>query len=147
MVGLKPTRGLVSRYGVLPLAESMDHVGPMTRSTADAGIMLQAIAGPDPRDPTTLPGPVPRLIEGLESGIRGVRVGLDEEYVRRDVDPELAEAVLAGGRVLERLGAVMVSVKLPEIDEFVAAWNIICQAEAYLAHQTNYKARREEYGP
>jgi len=147
VVGLKPTWGLVSRYGVLPLAESMDHVGPMTRSTADAAIMLQAIAGPDPHDPTTLAGPVPRLIEGIESGIKEVRVGLDEEYIRRDVDPELAEAVLAGARILESLGAVMVSVKMPEINEFVAAWDILCPAEAYLAHKTNYEARREEYGP
>src|SRR5215813_22958 len=95
IVGLKPTWGRVSRYGVLALAESLDHVGPMTRSTMDAAIMLQAIAGPDPYDPTASLEPVPDLVHAIAAGIQGVRVGFDEQYATRDVDPELADAVLA----------------------------------------------------
>ena len=96
VVGLKPTWGRVSRYGVLALAESLDHVGPLTRSSADAGIMLQAIAGLDPDDPTSLPNPAPDMAEGVDRGVRGVRIGVDEQYITHDVDSELAEAVLSG---------------------------------------------------
>ena len=71
-MGLKPTWGRVSRYGVLALAESLDHVGPLTRSSADAGIMLQAIAGPDRNDPTALPAPVPEVLAPLDR--RGERI-------------------------------------------------------------------------
>ena len=79
IVGLKPTWGRVSRYGVLALAESLDHVGPMTRTTLDAAIMLQAIAGPDPHDPTSLLEPVPDLVTGIASGVTGLRLGFDEQ--------------------------------------------------------------------
>ena len=85
-MGIKPTWGRVSRYGVLALAESMDHVGPMTRSTADAGIMLEAIAGPDPNDPTSLPNPVPNMLEGIGQDLQGIRVGFDENYATNDID-------------------------------------------------------------
>ena len=88
IVGLKPTWGRVSRYGVLALAESMDHVGPMTRSVADAGIMLAAIAGPDPNDPTSLPSPVPNMLDGIGQDIQGVRIGFDENYATSDIDVE-----------------------------------------------------------
>src|SRR4030095_3953690 len=104
IVGLKPTWGRVSRYGVLALAESLDHVGPMTRSTMDAAIMLQAMAGHDPHDPTSLLEPVPDLLRDIAAGIKGMRIGLDTQYATRDVDAEVAEAVLAGVRVLEALG-------------------------------------------
>ena len=97
IVGIKPTWGRVSRYGVLALAESLDHVGPMTRSAADAGTILQAIAGRDPNDPTSLTAPVPDMSAGLGQGVRGLRIGLDERYVGDEVDPQLAEAVIAGG--------------------------------------------------
>src|SRR5437763_1894034 len=95
IVGLKTTWGRVSRYGVLALAESLDHVGPMTRSTLDAAIMLQAIAGHDPHDPTSLLEPVPDMVTDIAAGIQGVRIGFDEQYATQDVDPELAEAIAA----------------------------------------------------
>ena len=97
VVGIKPTWGRVSRYGVLALAESMDHVGPMTRSVADAGIILEAISGSDPNDPTSLPNPVPNMLEGNRTGPpRGPRIGFDEDYATHGIDVELAEAVRAG---------------------------------------------------
>ncbi|MBM3223139.1 MAG: amidase [Candidatus Tectomicrobia bacterium] len=147
IVGLKPTWGRVSRYGVLALAESLDHVGPMTRSTLDAAIMLHAIAGADPCDPTTLCTPIPDLVGTIATGIQGVRVGFDEHYVSHDVDPEVAEAVVAGVHALESLGAVVVPVRLPDLEPYLEAWPILCTAEAAAAHAATYPAQREAYGP
>lgn len=147
IVGIKPTWGRVSRYGVLALAESMDHVGPMTRSAADDGIMLQAIAGHDPSDPTSLNVPVPDMLGGLEQGVNGTRIGLDERYVSDEVDAELAQAVLAGVQVLEGLGAQIVPVRMPETEEFSSAWGVLCAAEAAAAHRDTFPSRRDEYGP
>ena len=146
-VGIKPTWGRVSRYGVLALAESLDHIGPMTRSAADAGIMLQVLAGHDPIDPTSLTTPVPNMLEGLGRGIRGVRIGLDERYITDGVDSAVTEGVLAGIKVLEGLGAEVVQVRMPETPEFLSAWGILCQAEAAAAHRETYPSRGEEYGP
>ena len=116
VVGLKPTWGRVSRYGVLALAESLDHVGPLTRSSADAGMVLQAIAGHDPNDSTSLPDAVPDMLNGIDQGVKGVRIGLDERYVSNDVNSELSEAVLAGVRILEAQGAEIVDVRLPDME-------------------------------
>ena len=146
-VGLKPTRGRVSRYGVLALAESLDHVGPLTRSSADAGIVLEAISGFDPNDPTSLPDSVPNMLEGINKGVEGVRIGLDLQYATKDIDPELAEAVCAGVKILEGLGAEIVDVQLPDMDPYIAAWPILCSAEAVAAHEATYPSRRDDYGP
>lgn len=147
IVGLKPTWGRVSRYGVLALAESLDHVGPMTRSTSDAALMLQAIAGYDPHDPTSLIEPVPNLMQALDQGVNGLRLGLDEHYVTHHVDPELAEAVLAGVQVLANLGAIIVPVRLPDLAPYLEAWPTICTAEAVAAHAATYPSQRHTYGP
>jgi amidase len=119
----------------------------MTRSTLDAAIMLQAIAGHDPQDPTSLLNPVSDMVQEIAAGITGVRVGFDEHYATHDVDPELAAAVLAGVRLLESLGATIVPVRLPDLAPYLAAWPTLCTAEAVAAHATTYPSRREEYGP
>ena len=93
IVGLKPTYGRVSRHGVLPLAPSMDHVGPMTRRVADAAAMLQVIGGPDPNDPTTLDVPVPDLFTTLDAGVKGLRIGYDATFSTEGVDPRLVTAI------------------------------------------------------
>ncbi|MDE0010593.1 MAG: amidase [Candidatus Poribacteria bacterium] len=147
IVGIKPTWGRVSRYGVLALAESMDHVGPMTRSVADAGIMLEAIAGFDVNDPTSLPSPVPNMLEGIGQDLRGVRIGFDENYATNDIDVELAEAVRAGVGILADQGAEIVEVELPDVDEYVSAWPTLCSTEAVLAHAATYPSQRDDYGP
>jgi len=147
IVGFKPTWGRVSRYGVLALADSLDHVGPMTRSTADAAVMLQVIAGQDTNDPTSVPEPVPDMLDGLGRGVRGVRIGLDSRYVEEDVDPQLAQAVLAGVKVMEDLGAEIVEVRVPEMNEYVAAWRVLCSTEAAVAHRATYPSHRDDYGP
>ena len=147
IVGIKPTWGRVSRYGVLALAESMDHVGPMTRSASDSGVMLQAIAGKDPNDPTSLTAPVPDMLEGVGQGVRGVRIGVDERYIGEGVDSELAAAVLEGARLLESRGAVLVPVRMPDTDPFSRAWGVLCSVEAAAAHRETFPSRGDEYGP
>ncbi len=147
LVGLKPTWGRVSRHGVLALAESLDHVGPMTRSSADAGLVLQAIAGYAPNDPTSLPVPVPDMLADLDKGIAGIRMGFDARFATYEIDPEIAAAVLEAIEVLEDLGAEMMEVQLPDMDQYSAAWPVLCSAEAAAAHQETYPSRKGEYGP
>ena len=146
-VGIKPTWGRVSRYGVLALAESLDHVGPMTRSAADAGIMLQALAGHDPNDTTSLHARVPAMLSGLGKGVENIRIGVDERYIGDDVDSEVAEATLAGARLLENMGAQLVTVEIPDTLPFSRAWGVLCSAEAAAAHRDTYPSRADEYGP
>lgn len=147
-VGLKPTWGRVSRYGVLALAESLDHVGPLTRSSADAGIVLQAIAGWDAQDPTSLPDPVPDLLAGIGKGVDGLRIGWDETYATQDMAPDFAQAVAEGVCVMERLGATIVPVKMPvRLRDYLAAWPVLCASEAVAAHRQHFPRRAHDYGP
>lgn len=147
-VGLKPTWGRVSRYGVMDLAQSLDHVGPLTRSASDAGIVLEAISGLDPNDPTTLPHDVPDMLSEIGKGVEGLKIGWDEAYAMSDMEPSFAATVEAGVKVMESLGAEIVPVAMPEImREAMAAWPIICSSEAATAHAATYPSRAEEYGP
>lgn len=147
-VGLKPTWGRVSRHGVLDLAQSLDHVGPLTRSSADAGIVMQAISGLDPEDPTTLVAPVPDMLAGLEVGAKGLRIGWDERYASEDIAPDFAAAIAASVEVMAKLGAEIIEVTMPEkLREFLAGWPVICTAEAADAHRATYPDRAAEYGP
>jgi amidase len=146
VVGLKPTYGRVSRYGVFPLAESLDHVGPIVRRTADAAAMLGAIAGHDPRDPTSRREPVPDYVGSLDAGIRGVRIGVDERFCRDRVHPELADAVLAAARALADRGAELRAIEVPDVGETVRLWFTICSAEAVWAHASTYPSRADDYG-
>ena len=125
IVGLKPTWGRVSRYGVLALAESLDHIGPMVRCSADAGIIFQAIAGLDPNDPTSLPDRVPDMLEGIGQGVSGLRIGLDEKYISDNTDPELVASVLSGIKTLEGLGAVIIPITMPDISNYMEAWGAV----------------------
>ncbi len=146
-VGLKPTYGRVSRYGVHALGQSLDHVGPLTRSSADAGILLQAIAGRDPNDLTSLPDPVPDMLKGMEEGVKGLRIGWSESYATSGVDAEVVAAVREGLKTMEGLGAEIVEVDLPDIDPYLPYWRTLCTAEAVAAHEASYPSRRDDYGP
>lgn len=147
IVGLKPTWGRVSRYGVLALAESLDHVGPMTRSTWDAAAVLEVIAGDDADDPTTIAEPAPALLERIGEGVSGLRIGYDERYASEGVIPPIAEAVAASVEVLASLGAEIVAVELPDPRPYMAAWPALCSVEALAAHGEHYPAWAEDYGP
>jgi amidase len=146
-VGLKPTYGRVSRYGVFALAASMDHVGPMTRTVEDAAILFEVMAGADPQDPTSLPDPVPAVRADLGRGIAGLRVGFDRRYASDDVDPEVAQAMDDVLAVLARLGATVVAVKMPDVSKAGAAWLELCAVEALAAHAATFPSRADEYGP
>jgi amidase len=147
VVGLKPTWGRVSRHGVLALAESLDHIGPITRSTADAAVIFETIAGFDENDPTSLRAAVPDCLTGIDAGIRDVRIGLDRAYVSEGVAPEVATAIFSAADVLSDLGAQVVEVSMPDLASCVEAWSVLCGAEAAAAHAATYPSRADEYGP
>ena len=146
-VGLKPTYGRVSRYGVFALAASMDHVGPMTRTVEDAAIMFDAMAGPDPHDPTSLPGPVPSARAELSRGIAGLRVGFDRRYATDNVDPDVAKAMDDVLAELTGLGATVVRVTMPDVSQVGRAWLDLCAVEALAAHAETFPSRASDYGP
>ena len=146
-VGLKPTYGRVSRYGVFALAESMDHVGPMSRSVEDAAIMFEAMAGFDPNDPTSLSEPVPPVRDGLARGIEGLRIGFDRRYATDNVDPDVTQAVIHVVEELRRQGAEVVDVTMPDVGDPGAIWWILGTVEAALANANTFPSRAAEYGP
>lgn len=147
IVGLKPTYGLVSRYGVLPLAETMDHVGPLTRSVEDAALMLKAIAGHDPSDPTSLDIEVPDFTASLKTGIQGVRIGVDFDYISEGVEMPLSKAVQNTVKVLGDLGLEIIPIKMPgKKEEWDEMWYSICGKEATVSHRETYPVKKEEYG-
>jgi amidase len=146
-VGLKPTYGRVSRYGVFALAASMDHVGPMTRTVEDAAILFEAMAGHDPHDPTSLPDPVPPVRAGLDRGVAGLRVGFDRRYATGNVDPDVAKAMEEVLATLTRLGATIVAVTMPDVSKAANAWLDLCTVEALAANAKTFPSRASEYGP
>lgn len=146
IVGLKPSYGRVSRHGVFPLAESLDHIGPMTRTVADAAILFEAIAGKDPKDPTSLSDPVPEMLKDIDKGVAGLRLGFDRDYALNGVNPGLAAAIEEAVDLLKGLGAEIVEVKVPDVSKVLETWPILCAAEALEAHQAYYPARSDDYG-
>lgn len=130
VVGLKPTYGRVSRYGLVAYASSLDQVGPITKEVRDAALLLQAIAGYDPRDSTSAPVEVPDYLEPLGRDIKGLRVGVPKEYFGAGLDPEVEAAVKEALATLEGLGAELVEVSLPHTEYAVAAYYVIATAEA-----------------
>lgn len=149
LTGLKPTWGRVSRHGVFTLADTLDSVGPMCRSAADAAAVFDVIAGHDVNDPTSLPVPVPEYMAALESGVwgaRDLRIGLDWDYVSAEVDPEVLTALKAALDVFEELGARIVPIKLPEMAEVVKSQRIIMETECARYHEAHYRANPEGFG-
>ena len=147
VTGLKPTWGRVSRHGAFELAASMDHLGPICRSAADCGLILGAIAGADPDDPTALQAPVPDYLVGDVQRLDGLRIGIDEAYISRDVAPEVTDALQAALQTLAALGATPVAVTMPQVDAVVSGWVAHCGVEAAVAHSATFPVRRSEYGP
>ncbi len=145
-VGLKPTYGRVSRYGVFALAESMDHVGPMTRSVEDAVIMYEAMAGFDPYDPTSLTVPITSVRNELNGNIKGLRIGFDRHYSTDNVDGEIVDALEQVLIKLKQLGAIIVDVTMPNVGDPGYMWYIMGTVEAALAHSKTFPSRSEEYG-
>jgi aspartyl-tRNA(Asn)/glutamyl-tRNA(Gln) amidotransferase subunit A len=147
IVGLKPTYGRVSCAGVIPLAWSLDHCGPLTRSVMDAAIMLFAMAGWDPQDPATLAEPVEDYLLALRPSAEGLRIAVDPAYSFSRVDPEVEAAVKDALAVLQNLGAKLVEVELPRVSEAAQAALTVLDAEATSYHEQFLKNRPEDYQP
>lgn len=148
LVGIKPTYGRVSRFGAFPLAESLDHIGPMTRTVRDAAIMLKALAGGDPNDPTTLGDPVPNYAAMLQERVSGLTVGVDWDYVSRGVDEVVIDTVREALDRLAELGATVREVRMPAATaRLIEGWSVTCGVECARAHARYYPARQAEYGP
>jgi amidase len=148
LTGLKPTWGRVSRHGVLPLADSLDHLGPMTRSAADAGVMLGAMAGVDPNDPTSLEASVPDYLSGIEQGIRGLRVGFDPRYIYDVCESDTAAVIDDARKILADLGAKLTQTAMPtNTVTMYKDWAKFCGVETAVAHEKTYPSRAAEYGP
>ena len=147
IVGIKPTYGRVSRHGAFPLSESLDHLGPMTRTVEDAARMLHVLAGQDPRDPTSLPDPVPNYTGALADQVTGVKIGVDWSYVETGVAADVVAAVRQAVERFAELGALVSEVKLPDHAPLVEGWPITCGADCALAHEEYFPARKEDYGP
>jgi len=129
-VGLKPTYGRVSRYGVIAYASSLDQVGPLTRDVADCAVMLEAVAGHDPKDSTSVDRPVPDYTATLKNGVKGLKIGLPKEYFIDGLDPDVQRTMDAAIETYRRLGAEFVDISLPHTDYAVATYYLIATAEA-----------------
>jgi len=129
-VGLKPTYGRVSRYGLVAFASSLDQIGPFTKTVADCALMLRVIAGHDPNDSTSVPQPVPDYVAGLQRGVKGLRIGLPKEYFIEGMDCEVEATVRAAIKKLAELGAEVVEISLPHTDYAVAVYYLVATAEA-----------------
>jgi aspartyl-tRNA(Asn)/glutamyl-tRNA(Gln) amidotransferase subunit A len=130
VVGLKPTYGRVSRYGLVAYASSLDQIGPLTKEVRDAALLLNCIAGHDPRDSTSVDAAVPDYLERLGREIKGLKIGVPKEYFGAGLDPEVEAAVREALQTLEGLGAELVEVSLPHTEYAVAVYYMVAVAEA-----------------
>ena len=146
VVGIKPTYGRVSRHNAFPLSESLDHVGPIANSVEDAAIVLNAIAGFDGQDPTSIDMPVPDYTAGIGKEIKGLKIGIDATY-NAQVDPEVAAALAGVATALSDLGAEVVDVSVSGIEEGADHWYTLTAVEAAIHHAEFYPQRADEYGP
>ena len=149
IVGIKPTYGRVSRYGVVPLSWSLDHAGPMARSVEDCAILLQAIAGYDAKDPASADLPVPDLCAKLKDGIRGLRVGVPRANwfdENKGTDPDTERVFNAALKTLESLGASIFEIDGRPFSLARKANQTILTAEAYAYHEKTYQETPEKFG-
>lgn len=146
VVGLKPTYGRVSRYGVFPLSWSLDHCGPMARTVGDCAALLQAIAGHDTHDPTSAQVEVPDYGAALRQDLKGLRLGVPRGWFFQSMHPETAAAVEAALPVLRDLGAEVVDIEMKLLDEAHAANMVICFAEGYSVHEQGLTQHGDLYG-
>jgi aspartyl-tRNA(Asn)/glutamyl-tRNA(Gln) amidotransferase subunit A len=146
VVGLKPTYGRVSKAGVLPLSYLFDHAGPITRTVEDAALVLNAIAGYDPADATSVRVPVPDFTSELGAGLRGLRVGVARDYFFDELDPEVEAAVEQAIAEMGRLGADVRDVDVHGVEAGLGALFGIVLAEAQEIHATSLRTRRADFG-
>jgi aspartyl-tRNA(Asn)/glutamyl-tRNA(Gln) amidotransferase subunit A len=148
VVGMKPTYGLVSRRGVVPLAFSLDHVGPLTRSVMDSAMMLDVIAAHDPLDPGSAQSHAAGYASAIETGIEGMRIGVLRHFYNRDMvaGPEVVAGIETAVKVLEGLGAKVSEISTYPLAQYLACNRIILSSEAYAIHQAWLKDKPRDYG-
>lgn len=147
IVGLKPTYGLVSRRGVLPLSQSLDHIGPMTWTVEDNALLLDVLAGHDGLDPGSANRPYAGATSTLAKGVKGLRVAyLPSLGAEAGATDEVQKGVAAVAETLKGLGAIVEEVTLPPLMDFAAAGNLILSSEAFAIHEPNIRNRPEKYG-
>jgi aspartyl-tRNA(Asn)/glutamyl-tRNA(Gln) amidotransferase subunit A len=147
IVGVKPTFGRVSRYGLIPLTWSMDHVGPMARSVEDAALMLQAMAGFDPRDPSSSRAAVPDYLAALDGNLAGLRIGVGVGHFETDLEPAVARAFGNAVEVARGLGAHISFVELPMAGMLGSFARILTMWEAFALHAGHLRREAHAYGP
>lgn len=147
LVGMKPTYGRVSRYGAMPLSHSLDTVGPLTRTVKDNALMMREISGHDVNDTTSSTLPVPDYLDGIDQGVKGLKIGIPETYFYDEMDPAIEALVRESLNVLESLGAILIPVKMPDT---ITATNALCglmtTTEGVALHGDWLKNRWEDYG-
>lgn len=147
IVGLKPTYGRVSRFGVTALSWTLDQAGPMTKTVADAAMMLQAIAGPDPEDATAAAEPVPDYTQALTGNVKGVRIGVPTSYFFDGVHPEVVSAFHGALSVLKEMGAVLLDVRIRNVELAGPASAVIRLSEAASFHEKRLKEHADLFEP
>ncbi|WP_239618434.1 Asp-tRNA(Asn)/Glu-tRNA(Gln) amidotransferase subunit GatA [Cohnella mopanensis] len=130
VVGLKPTYGLVSRFGLVAFASSLDQIGPITKNVEDSAYVLQAIAGHDERDTTSAKVDIPDYLSALTGDVKGLRIGVPKEYLGQGIDPQVKERVLEALKVFESMGAVWEEVSLPHTEYAIATYYLLASSEA-----------------
>jgi aspartyl-tRNA(Asn)/glutamyl-tRNA(Gln) amidotransferase subunit A len=148
LAGIKPTYGLISRRGILPLAFSLDHAGPMAWTAEDCAIMLQAMAGHDPVDPASADQPIPDYRKALTGDVKGLRIGLIRHFYTTDneANPATRDAIDAAAKKFEEMGASVREITLSPLAEWAACGVLIMMTEAYAIHEANLRTRFTDFG-
>jgi aspartyl-tRNA(Asn)/glutamyl-tRNA(Gln) amidotransferase subunit A len=148
LAGIKPSYGLCSRAGILPLAFSLDHAGPMAWTAEDCAIMLQAMAGHDPADPASASPPIPDYRKALTGDVKGLRIGLIRHFYTTDNEANAAtrDAIDVAAKKFEEMGASVREITLSPLAEWAACGVMIMMAEAYAIHEANLRARFTDFG-
>lgn len=146
VTGIKPTWGRCSRFGAFELGGSLDHVGPIARSARDAGMILEAIAGFDPKDPTSLSAPVPRFGARMSADLSGVRIGFDRDWALTGVSDTVRDRMQEALAVFEQLGAEIIPVVFPDPEQINEDWFVVCGAQTALAHGDWFEEHEDSYG-
>jgi Asp-tRNA(Asn)/Glu-tRNA(Gln) amidotransferase A subunit family amidase len=148
VVGLKPTYGRVTRRGVVPMSDTLDHCGPLAKVVADIALILNVVSGYDQEDPTSIDAPVPDYTDGLDNGVRGFRLGIDRtQFFSAHLTLPVRQAVDGALRVFQELGSVLIDVKTPPIDQAAVAGGILLMADVSSYHWNWLRARPSEYEP
>ncbi len=145
-VGLKPTYGRVSLHGIVPLSWSLDHVGPITKCVRDAAIMLSAMAGFDPKDPSSANEKVPSFTRTLNEGVKKLKIGINSSFCFGGADDQVVDSVKKALKLLEKLGARIVEVSLPNIELTAVIESILITTEGAAYHEDNLRDRGADYG-